>query len=93
MKLLTTSSWLTQPHPAHPTKRAFHYNFEEFNNYAYICLILAKSLGHFFMLNLFYNQAILIDWIIDLRDEFFEKVYKCNLMLYICRYAPYNGLN
>ena len=95
MKLPTTSSQLAQPHQTHPTKRAFHYNFEEFNDYAYICLILAKSLGHIFLMRLLLTPDIPINWIVDMRDKFFKKVYSAksfNLMLSIGRYAPYNGL-
>ena len=87
---------LPKPHKAHPTKRAFYYDFEEFNDCAYIYLILAKSLGHFFLLNLLYNKDIPFCWIIEMRDEFFEKAYRRQQFFHMYalgRYAPYNGLN
>ena len=96
MKLPTTSDRFAQPHQAHPTKRAFHYDFEEFNDFAYICLILAKSLGHLFLIRLLTSYDVPLYFILDMRDEFFTKVFKAkafDLMLSIGRYAPYNGLN
>jgi hypothetical protein len=84
-------------HKAHSTKRTFHYDFEEFNDCAYIYLILAKSLGHLFLLQLINNHDIPVTWIIDLRDEFFAKFlrnpHSTSLIYSLLRYAPYSGLS
>jgi hypothetical protein len=82
---------------AHPTKRPFYYNFEEFNDCAFIYLILAKSLGHQFLLQLINNHDIPVTWIIDLRDTFFAKFLtnpaSLSFLYSLLRYAPYSGLS
>jgi hypothetical protein len=88
---------LSTTHRAHSTKRTFYYDFEEFNDCAYVYLILAKSLGHLFLLQLINNHDIPVTWIIDLRDEFFAKFltspHLLPILYSLLGYAPYSGLS
>jgi hypothetical protein len=94
---LEFSPLLSTTHKAHSTKRTFYYEFEEFNDCAYIYLILAKSLGHLFLLQLINNHDIPVTWIIDLRDTFFAKALRnpnsMQIFYSLLRYAPYSGLS
>jgi hypothetical protein len=94
---LEFSPLLPATHKAHSTKRTFYYDFEEFNDCAYIYLILAKSLGHLFLLQLINNHDIPVTWIIDLRDEFFAKFlttpHLLPILYSLLGYAPYSGLS